>query len=109
MKTINIGILAHTDAGKTTITENLLYKSGVIKNLGRVDKGNTITDSMSLEKEKGITIKTSTVSFNWNNTKINLLDTPGHVDFIAEVERSMQVLDGALLVISAKEGVQVFV
>jgi ribosomal protection tetracycline resistance protein len=106
VKIINIGILAHVDAGKTTVSENLLYKSGVIKAVGRVDKGSTVTDSMAIEKERGITVRSFTVSFNWNNTKINLLDTPGHVDFIAEVERSIQVLDGAILVLSAKEGVQ---
>jgi ribosomal protection tetracycline resistance protein len=103
---INLGILAHVDAGKTTVTENLLYKAGVIKQIGRVDSGNTVTDSLEIEKRRGITIRTATVSFDWKNIKVNLLDTPGHVDFIAEVERSVQILDGAILVISAKEGVQ---
>lgn len=103
---INIGILAHVDAGKTTVTENLLYLSGAIKNIGRVDSGNTQTDSMELERKHGITIRTSAVSFDWNDNKINILDTPGHTDFISEVERSISVLDGAVLVVSAVEGIQ---
>ncbi|GAU79532.1 translation factor GTPase family protein [Fusibacter sp. 3D3] len=106
-KMINIGIVAHVDAGKTTITEQFLYKSGVIRTLGRVDNGDTVTDSLSVEKAHGITVRTSTVSFDWKSTQINLLDTPGHMDFIAEVERSLSVLDGAILAISAKEGVQI--
>lgn len=105
-KVLNIGIFAHVDAGKTTITEQLLFKSGVIKKIGRVDHGNTVTDSMSQEKKRGITIQAQPISFPINDIKINLIDTPGHVDFVAEVERSMQVLDGAILVLSAKEGVQ---
>ena len=105
-KKINVGIVAHVDAGKTTITEQFLYKAGIIKNIGRVDTGNTVTDAMELEKERGITIKTSTVSLDWKDTTINLLDTPGHMDFIAEVERSLSVLDGVVLAISAREGVQ---
>ncbi|NYB74999.1 tetracycline resistance ribosomal protection protein [Sedimentibacter hydroxybenzoicus DSM 7310] len=107
MKIINIGILAHVDAGKTTVTECLLYKSGAINKIGRVDNGTTITDSMELERDRGITIRASTVSFNYNDTKVNIIDTPGHMDFIAEVERTLRVLDGAVLVISAKEGIQV--
>lgn len=106
MKTINIGIVAHVDAGKTTTTENLLYYSGAIKNVGRVDLGNTQTDSMELERKRGITIKSSAISYTWNNVKVNIIDTPGHVDFISEVERSLSVLDGAVLVISAVEGIQ---
>lgn len=106
MKIINIGILAHVDAGKTTVTENLLFRSGVIKEMGRVDLGNTQTDSMELEKNRGITIKATPISFEWNDFKINLIDTPGHIDFIAEVERSLNILDGAILIISAKEGIQ---
>ena len=107
MKIINIGILAHVDAGKTTVTEGLLYKGGAINKIGRVDNGTTITDSMELERDRGITIRASTVSFNYNDTKLNIIDTPGHMDFIAEVERTLRVLDGAVLVISAKEGIQV--
>lgn len=95
------------DAGKTTITESMLFKSGVIKSLGRVDNGTAKTDSMTIEKQRGITVRASTISFQWNETKINIIDTPGHMDFIAEVERSLSVLDAAILVISAKEGVQV--
>ncbi|MFL0249999.1 tetracycline resistance ribosomal protection protein [Clostridium neuense] len=106
MNKINIGIVAHVDAGKTTVTENLLYLGGVIKKAGRVDNGNTVTDSMELERKRGITIKSSVISFNWKNVKINILDTPGHADFVAEVERSLSVLDGAVLVVSAVEGVQ---
>lgn len=105
-KTINIGIVAHVDAGKTTITENLLYCSGAIKSVGRVDLGNTQTDSMELERKRGITIKSSTVSFTWNDVKVNIVDTPGHVDFISEVERSLSILDGAIIVISGVEGIQ---
>lgn len=106
MKILNIGILAHVDAGKTTVTENLLYKSGAITDVGRVDNGNTQTDNMSLERERGITIKASTISYNWKDTKVNIIDTPGHFDFISEVERSLTVLDGAVLVVSGKKGVQ---
>lgn len=106
MNKINIGIVAHVDAGKTTVTENLLYLGGVIKEIGRVDNGNTVADSMELERKRGITIKSSVISFNWKNVKINILDTPGHADFVAEVERSLSVLDGAVLVVSAVEGVQ---
>lgn len=106
MKKINIGIVAHVDAGKTTITENLLYLSGAIKKPGRVDTGDTQTDSMELEKKRGITIKTSAISYDWKNEKINILDTPGHADFVSEVERSLSILDGAVLVVSAVEGIQ---
>ncbi|EPC8411561.1 GTP-binding protein [Bacillus thuringiensis] len=106
MTTINIGIVAHVDAGKTSLTERILYETNVIKEIGRVDSGNTQTDSMELERQRGITIKASVVSFCINDIKVNVIDTPGHADFIAEVERSFRVLDGAILVISAAEGVQ---
>ncbi|HDX9641034.1 TPA: TetM/TetW/TetO/TetS family tetracycline resistance ribosomal protection protein [Bacillus mobilis] len=106
MTTINIGIVAHVDAGKTSLTERILYETNVIKEIGRVDSGNTQTDSMELERQRGITIKASVVSFCINDLKVNVIDTPGHADFIAEVERSFRVLDGAILVISAAEGVQ---
>ena len=106
MKIVNIGILAHVDAGKTTLTESLLYKSGAIEELGSVDKGTTRTDTMLLEKQRGITIQTAVASFQWKDIKINIVDTPGHMDFLAEVHRSLSVLDGAILLISAKDGVQ---
>ncbi|EEK44330.1 MULTISPECIES: GTP-binding protein [Bacillus] len=106
MTTINIGIVAHVDAGKTSLTERILYETNVIKEIGRVDGGSTQTDSMELERQRGITIKASVVSFLIDDLKVNVIDTPGHADFIAEVERSFRVLDGAILVISAVEGVQ---
>ena len=106
MKTLNIGIVAHVDAGKTSLTERILYETHVINEIGRVDKGNTQIDSMELEKRRGITIKASVVSFFVNDLKVNLIDTPGHADFIAEVERSFRVLDGAILLLSAVEGIQ---
>ena len=106
MKIINIGILAHVDAGKTTLTESLLYVSGAIAQQGSVDKGTTRTDTMALERQRGITIQTAVTSFEWNDYKINIVDTPGHMDFLAEAYRSLAALDGAVLVISAKDGVQ---
>jgi ribosomal protection tetracycline resistance protein len=101
-----LGILAHVDAGKTTLTERLLYSAGVIDEPGSVDAGTTQTDSMALERQRGITIKSAVVSFSIGDTTVNLIDTPGHPDFIAEVERALSVLDGVVLVISAVEGVQ---
>src|SRR5215216_1492371 len=106
MRTLNLGILAHVDAGKTTLTERLLHAAGVINEIGRVDDGSTQTDSLALEKQRGITIKSAVVSFVIDGVAINLIDTPGHPDFIAEVERVLGVLDGAVLVVSAVEGVQ---
>lgn len=106
MRNLNLGILAHVDAGKTTLTERLLYAAGVIDEIGSVDDGNTQTDSMALERQRGITIKSAVVSFVLEDVTINLIDTPGHPDFIAEVERVLNVLDGAVLVVSAVEGVQ---
>src|SRR6187431_2913506 len=103
---LNLGILAHVDAGKTTLTERLLYAAGVNDEIGSVDKGTTQTDSLALEQQRGITIKAAVVSFEIDDTTVNLIDTPGHPDFIAEVERALGVLDGAVLVISAVEGVQ---
>lgn len=102
----NIGIFAHVDAGKTTLTENLLYKSGSVKIMGRVDEGTAHTDSMEVERERGISVKSASASLSWKGIQINIIDTPGHVDFSAEVERSLMALDGAILVISAVEGVQ---
>ena len=103
---LNLGILAHVDAGKTTLTERLLYQAGVIAEPGSVDAGTTQTDSLVLERRRGITIKSAVASFTVGDVHVNLIDTPGHPDFIAEVERVLSVLDGAVLVISAVEGVQ---
>jgi ribosomal protection tetracycline resistance protein len=105
-KELNLGVLAHVDAGKTTLTERLLYAAGAIDEIGSVDAGTTQTDSLSLERQRGITIKSAVASFAIEDVHVNLIDTPGHPDFIAEVERVLSVLDGAVLVISAVEGVQ---
>ncbi|EMI15518.1 translation elongation factor G [Rhodopirellula maiorica SM1] len=102
----NIGIIAHIDAGKTTVTERMLYLSGAKHRVGRVDHGTTDTDDDPEEQERGITIFSACVKYNWNQYSINLLDTPGHVDFTAEVERCLRVLDGAVTVFSAREGVE---
>ena len=106
MHLLNLGILAHVDAGKTSLTERLLFNAGVIGEIGRVDDGNTQTDALALERQRGITIKAAVVSFRIGNLTVNLIDTPGHPDFIAEVERTVGMLDGAVLVVSAVEGVQ---
>src|SRR5436190_4596150 len=106
MRTLNLGILAHVDAGKTTLTERLLYTAGAIDHVGSVDAGTTETDSLELERERGITIRSAVASFAIGDLAVNLVDTPGHPDFIAEVERVLGVLDGAILVVSAVEGVQ---
>src|SRR4029078_3101386 len=106
MAIVNLGVLAHVDAGKTSLTERILYETGVIKALGRVDKGNTQTDTLEIERARGITIKYAVVSFQLGDLKVNLIDTPGHSDFIAEVERSLGVLDAVVLGISGVEGVQ---
>jgi ribosomal protection tetracycline resistance protein len=103
---VNLGILAHVDAGKTTLTERLLFSAGAIDEIGRVDDGTTQTDTLALERQRGITIKSAVVSFRIGDVTVNLIDTPGHPDFIAEVERVLGVLDGAVLVVSAVEGVQ---
>jgi ribosomal protection tetracycline resistance protein len=106
MRCLNLGILAHVDAGKTTLTERLLFEAGVIDAVGSVDAGNTQTDTLALERARGITIRAAVVSFAIGETTVNLIDTPGHPDFIAEVERVLALLDGAVLVISAVEGLQ---
>ncbi|MEI8007775.1 MAG: GTP-binding protein, partial [Bacteroidota bacterium] len=98
--------MAHADAGKTTITEQFLYLSGQTRQPGHVDQGTTQTDFLPVEKERGISVTSSHTSFHWNETRINLIDTPGHVDFSADVERVMRVPDAVILVISAVEGVQ---
>ncbi len=103
---LNIGILAHADAGKTTLTEQLLFESNAIDKIGYVDKGSSVSDTLSIEKERGISVLSSTISFTYNNRTINLIDTPGHIDFSAEVDRSLKILDLAILVISAVEGIQ---
>jgi elongation factor G len=102
----NIGIIAHIDAGKTTVTERMLFLSGAKHRVGKVDSGTTTTDDDQEEQERGITIYSACVTFDWKDIHINLLDTPGHVDFTAEVERSLRVLDGAVVVFSAREGVE---
>ncbi|KYQ90614.1 mitochondrial translation elongation factor G [Tieghemostelium lacteum] len=102
----NIGIIAHVDAGKTTTCERMLYYSGLIKRMGEVHKGDTMMDHLKLERERGITITAATVSFPWRQHRINLVDTPGHVDFTVEVERSVRVMDGAVAIFDAVSGVQ---
>ena len=104
-KNICLGILAHVDAGKTTLSERLLYETGAIRSMGRVDHRDTFLDTDAMEKERGITIFSKQAVVNWQGTKITLLDTPGHVDFSAEAERVLQVLDAAVLVISGSDGV----
>lgn len=106
MRTLNLGILAHVDAGKTSLTERLLHAAGVIDTVGRVDDGTTQTDTLELERRRGITIRAAVASLRIGDTVVNIIDTPGHPDFIAEVERSLAVLDGVVLVVSAVEGVQ---
>ncbi|MET7485203.1 tetracycline resistance ribosomal protection protein Otr(A) [Streptomyces sp. NPDC005538] len=106
MHTLNIGILAHVDAGKTSLTERLLFDHGAIDRLGSVDAGDTRTDDGAIERQRGITIRSAVAAFTSGDTQINLIDTPGHSDFVAEVERALEVLDGAVLLLSAVEGVQ---
>lgn len=102
----NIGIIAHIDAGKTTTTERILHYTGVIHKMGTVDEGNTTMDFMAQEKERGITIMAANTTTSWKNHKVNIIDTPGHVDFTIEVERSLKVLDGAVIVLCSTSGVQ---
>ena len=102
----NIGIAAHIDAGKTTTTERILFYSGVVHKMGEVHDGAAVTDWMEQERERGITITAADISTSWKDNRINIIDTPGHVDFTIEVERSMRVLDGVVAVFCAVGGVQ---
>lgn len=102
----NIGILAHIDAGKTTTTERMLFYSGLIRNMGEVHHGNTVTDYMEQERQRGITITSAAVTFNWKNYRFNLIDTPGHIDFTMEVEQTLHILDGAIVVLDGSAGVE---
>ncbi|UED85545.1 elongation factor G [Streptomyces profundus] len=106
MRIVNLGVLAHVDAGKTSLTERLLYDTGRIDRLGSVDAGSTQTDSTDIERRRGITVRSAVTSFRIDDRQVNLIDTPGHSDFVAEVERALTVLDGAVLLLSAVEGVQ---
>jgi ribosomal protection tetracycline resistance protein len=107
MKSIrNIGIIAHVDAGKTTITEQMLFLTGELRKLGSVDAGTSAMDKLSVEKARGISVRAATIQFEYKDTIINLIDTPGHSDFVGEVERSLSVLDGAIIVLSAAEGIE---
>ena len=102
----NMGIAAHIDAGKTTTTERILFYSGIIHKIGEVHEGTAVTDWMAQERERGITITAAAISTSWNDHQINIIDTPGHVDFTIEVERSMRVLDGVITVLCSVGGVQ---
>ena len=102
----NIGIMAHIDAGKTTTTERILFYTGKVHRVGEVDEGSATMDWMAQEKERGITITSAATTCVWNDIQINIIDTPGHVDFTVEVERSLMVLDGAIIIFSAVEGVE---
>src|SRR3990172_1668758 len=102
----NIGIIAHIDAGKTTTTERILFYTGKTHRIGSVDDGTTVTDWMEQERERGITIVSAAVSAEWRGYQINIIDTPGHIDFTAEVQRSLRVLDGGIVIFDAVQGVE---
>jgi len=102
----NIGIVAHIDAGKTTTTERILFFSGITHKMGEVHNGEAVMDFMKQEQERGITISSAAVTADWKDHKINIIDTPGHIDFTLEVERSLRVLDGMIMILSAADGVQ---
>ena len=102
----NIGIIAHIDAGKTTTTERILYYTGKTHRIGSVDQGTTVTDWMEQERERGITIVSAAVSAFWRDHQVNIIDTPGHIDFTAEVQRSLRVLDGGIVIFDAVQGVE---
>ena len=105
-KVRNIGFIAHIDAGKTTVTERVLFFTGETYKIGDIDDGTTVMDFMSLERERGITIGSAATNASWNNHQVNIIDTPGHVDFTAEVQRSLRVLDGGVVVLESVSGVQ---
>ena len=105
MKKLTIGMLAHVDAGKTTLSEAILFKTGVIRKLGRVDNGDAFLDTDEVEKNRGITIYSKEAKFNYKDLEVNLIDTPGHVDFSAEMERNLWALDIAVIVIDQADGV----
>ena len=102
----NIGVIAHIDAGKTTVTERILYHTGLTRRLGNVDEGSTVTDFMPQERERGITIQSAAITCEWQGHQVNVIDTPGHIDFTAEVQRSLRVLDGCVVVFDGVAGVE---
>src|SRR4051812_22281984 len=106
MRVRNLGILAHVDAGKTTLTERVLFATGAVHRYGEVHDGTTVTDFDPLERQRGITISAAAVNCDWAGYRLNLIDTPGHVDFADEVERSLRVLDGAIVVFDGVAGVE---
>ena len=106
MRIINLGILAHVDAGKTTLVEQMLYSCGALRTPGSVDDGNTRTDWLAIERQRGISVMAASASMVRGDTTINLIDTPGHMDFTGEVERALTAMDAVVLLVSAAEGVQ---